>query len=225
MRIRKELVALAIALAPLSGCAEGLPRHRHDATVHHRFDDAKRWERVFDDPARDAWQKPDVVMKFLGIAPGSAVADLGAGTGYFTVHLAHVVGSAGRVYAVDIEPSLIEHLTDRARRNGLSQVTALLAEPSDPRLPAGALDLIFVCDTWHHIDDRVSYLRRLAATLKPGGRVAIVDYRDGDLPVGPPRGHKLSREAVLEEFTQGGFALVAESKDLPYQYLLVFGKP
>lgn len=205
--------------------AAALPPASHDATVHHRFDDVEHWARVFDDPARDAWQKPDEVIRFLRIAKGEAVADLGAGTGYFTVRLAGAVGPAGRVFAVDIEPKLIEHLRRRAREAGLAQVVPVLAEPSDPKLPAAGIDLVLICDTWHHIDDRIRYLGRLAAALGPGGRVAVLDFREGELPVGPPPEHKLSRKAVVEEFAEAGWTLLAEDGDLPYQFLLVFVPP
>lgn len=196
--------------------------HGHDATMHHRFDDVERWVRVFDDPARDAWQKPDKLIRFLRLRRGQAVADLGAGTGYFTVRLARAVGAAGKVYAVDIERSLVDHLADRARKAGLAQVVPLLAAPDDSRLPERSVDLVLVVDTWHHIDDRLRYLERLAPALRPGGRVVVVDFREGELPVGPPAGHKLGRDEVVAEFAKAGWSLVGEYEKLPYQYVLAF---
>jgi ubiquinone/menaquinone biosynthesis C-methylase UbiE len=205
-RIHLQVVLFALSLAPV-------PAQEHDATIHHRFDDVDHWVKVFDDPARDAWQKPEKVVRFLHVGPGHAVADLGAGTGYFTVHLAKAVGPTGKVYAVDIEPALVDHLRDRASKAGLAQVVPVLAEPADPKLPAAGVDLVFICDTWHHIDDRIHYLDGLAPTLKPGGRVAIV------------AGHKLSRDAVVRELEGAGWKLAGEYGKLRYQYVLVFTPP
>lgn len=199
--------------------------HEHDATASHSFEDVERWTRVFDNPERDEWQLPETVIEFLGVGEGHVVADLGAGTGYFTVRLARAVGDTGRVLAVDIEPALIEHLRQRAEDEDLPQVDTILGEPDDPKLPAKAVDLVLVVDTWHHINDRVSYLGDLSKALRPGGKVAIVDFHEGELPVGPPPGHKLSRDAVFEELTEAGWTLDAESEDLPYQYVLVFLPP
>jgi ubiquinone/menaquinone biosynthesis C-methylase UbiE len=98
----------------------------------------------------------------------------------------------------------------------------VLAAPDDPRLPDGGLDVIFICDTWHHINDRLNYLRRLAKALKPEGVVAIVDFQKRPLPVGPPPEHKMSREEVIAEFAEAGWALARESDSLPYQYFLMF---
>src|SRR5262245_63558641 len=105
------------------------------------------------------------------------VADLGAGTGYFSVHLAKAVGEKGKVLAIDVEPNLVAYMKDRATKARLPQMTAVLAPPDDPKLPPRGVDLVLVVDTWHHIDDRLSYLKKLAAGLKPGGRVAVVDFK------------------------------------------------
>jgi ubiquinone/menaquinone biosynthesis C-methylase UbiE len=215
----------AAAFAATSVLAQESGGHAHDATIRHRFDDVEHWVKVFDDPARDEWQKPLDVIKFLRVPPGGRVADIGAGTGYFTVRLAEAVGPEGKVLAVEIEPGLVEHLRQRAERAGLTQVEAVAAEPADPRLPEAGVDVIFVCDTWHHIDARLRYLGLLARALKPSGRLVILDFREGDLPVGPPAGHKLSRDAVVRELRMAGWKLAAESRDLPYQYLLAFTPP
>jgi len=197
----------------------------HDATVHHRFDDVERWVERFDDPSRDEWQKPEVVVQFLQVPDGGVVADLGAGTGYFTVHLSRAVGPEGLVFAVDIEPELIEHLGARIEEEGLGNVRPVLADRDRPELAERSTDLVLICDTWHHIDDRLVYLGKLARVLRKGGRVAVVDFREGDLPVGPPAGHKLARDAVVAEFEEAGWSLADESDALPYQYVLVFRPP
>ncbi len=193
----------------------------HAATANHRFDDPERWAKVFDDPERDAWQKPDVVLDFLGLSPDAVVADLGAGTGYFSVRLAQRV-PRGKVFAVDVEPKLLDHLSKRAAKAKLENIATVLAEPNDPKLPRD-LDLVLVVDTYHHISERVPYFERVLRRLKAQGRVVIVDFRLGELPVGPPDDHKISQDQAHTEMEAAGFQLCAELKSLPYQYVLSFG--
>jgi predicted methyltransferase len=186
--------------------------------------DAERWAGIFDDPARDEWQRPVTVLEFLGIEPGETVVDLGAGTGYFTKLLSVQVGSMGKVYAVDIEQAMLDHLMQRDDVIA-ERVVPVLAEPNDPGLPDGEVDIVVVLNTWHHIKKRPKYLARLQKSLSPEGRVAIIDFRAGDLPVGPPPGHKLARDKVVSEFEKADWRLVAESVALPYQYVLIFLPP
>lgn len=228
----------AALLAALLACASaahaaGEPAHgghhgagdADDATARHSFEDVEHWSRVFDDPARDAWQKPAALVAALELPRGGTVADVGAGTGYFSRHLSGAVGSGGTVLAADVEPALVAHLRRRAEQEGLANVVPILASLDNPRLPAGASDVVLIVDTWHHIDDRVAYARRLASALKPGGRVVIVDFQKRELPVGPPLEHKLAREQVVEEMSQAGYTLAVEPDVLPYQYVLVFAPP
>lgn len=223
---RRHAAAARAAMLGLGALLLACASHRHDATVHHRFDDAAHWAKVFDDPARDAWQKPAELVAWLELGAGRRVADLGTGTGYFVPHLANAVGSGGKVFAVDIEPALVDHVRERARAASLSQVEAILAAPDDPKLPAGGVDLILIVDTWHHIDARIAYLAKLRDALAPGGRVAVVDFKMGEIPVGPPPAHRLAPAAVEAEFAKGGW-LPAGSTDavLPYQYVRVFTPP
>ncbi len=153
---------------------------------------------------------------------GDVVADVGAGTGYFIPYLSEAVGEAGKLLAVDIETALIEHMRTRAADAGATNVETILAEPDDPKLPERGVDIVLIVDTWHHIDARIDYLGKLARALRPAGRVVVVDFHEGELPVGPPPGHKLSREHVVAEFEEAGWALDREGDLLPYQYLLVF---
>lgn len=197
--------------------------HSHDATVTHPFDDVDAWTDVFDDPNRLVWQKPDQIPGALGLKPGMAVADIGAGTGYFLKFFSDAVGTSGKVYAVDIEPKLTAYMQERARRENTANVTVVLGVPDDPKLPAAALDVIFICNTWHHINNRIDYLGLLAKALKPGGVVALVDFQKRETPVGPPLEHKMAREEVVAEFAEAGWVLAGESDILPYQYLLIFG--
>ncbi len=195
------------------------------ATVSHRFDDVDRWAGIFDDPARDEWQKPAELVAALGVQPGAVVADIGAGTGYFNPHLATAVGPDGEVIAVDIEPNLVLHMTARAKKDGTPQVEARLGLPGDPMLAKGEVDLILVVDTYHHISDRVDYFTRLRGTLRtPGARLVIVDFiKDADIPVGPPPAARISADQVTEELGAAGWEPVPGHDELlPYQYARVF---
>ena len=215
------MLIIALFLAALAPPAD----HAHDATAKHSFEDVPKWAKIFDDPGRDAWQKPDRVIAMVGVVPGMTVADLGAGTGYFSVPLARAVGAGGRVFAIDVEPKLVDYMKERATKAGLAQMVPQLVPVDDPRLPARGIDLVLIVDTWHHIDDRLHYLAKLAAGLKAGGRVAVVDFKKGDFPVGPPDAHKLAPEAVLDEFRAAGWTLALRWDELPYQYVLVFTPP
>jgi SAM-dependent methyltransferase len=136
--------------------------------------------------------------------------------------LARAVGPDGTVLAVEVEPRLVEHLRARAEREGTANVVPILASVGNPRLPTRAVDRVIVLDTYHHLDDRLAYFGRLARALRPGGRVAVVDWEKRELPVGPPPEHKLAREQVREEMAAAGWRLVAEPEVLPYQYVLLF---
>jgi ubiquinone/menaquinone biosynthesis C-methylase UbiE len=209
----------AVVWAASAACTV-LPANAQTPHTHqHRFDDAHKWSQVFDDPARDAWQKPYEVIQALAPKPDAVIADVGAGTGYFAMRFAHMVPK-GRVYAVDTEPAMVKHLAERAKRSGLKNLVALQAASESPNLPQKA-DLIVFVDVYHHVDDRGRYLRNLRDTLKLGGRVAVIDFRM-DSPVGPPRSARIAPDQVMSEFQRAGYALVREHDFLAHQYFLVF---
>lgn len=210
----QRLLALALLILTCAAAQAQTP-HTHE----HRFSGAERWARVFDDPARDRWQKPDEVIAALALAPDATVADIGAGTGYFASRLARAVPK-GRVYAVDIEPDMVRYLGERAQREDLSNLRPVLGKPDDPQLPE-PVDRVLIVDTYHHIGDRIGYFERLRARLKPGGAVAIVDFTL-DSPVGPPRGARIPAQQVRDEMQRAGYALAAQHDFLPHQYFLVF---
>lgn len=185
----------------------------------HGFGDAQKWAKVFDDPARDAWQKPHEVIRALALKPDAVVADIGAGTGYFAVRFAHMVPK-GRVYGVDTEPEMVKHLGERGKREGLANLAAVAASAGDPRLPEKA-DLVVLVDVYHHVEDRERYFARLRDSLRPGGRVAVIDFRM-DSPVGPPKAARIAPEQVVAELLRAGYVLDREHRFLPNQYFLVF---
>jgi predicted methyltransferase len=202
--------------------ASGGQAQDDDATAHHPFDDAQRWAKVFDDPGRDAWQKPAEVIAAMSIRPGMMVADLGAGTGYFTARLSRAVGPEGTVLAIDPEPEMVKHLGQRAHKDGLENVLPVLGMYEDPFLPRGRVDRVLIVDTYHHIDDRLDYFGQMRGHMAPGGRLVVVDFHKRPLPVGPPPEHKLEREKVVREMEAAGWRLDGEVTTLPYQYVLIF---
>jgi SAM-dependent methyltransferase len=210
------LAAAALAILALAAPPAFAQTADHSS---HSFRGAEKWSQVFDDPARDEWQKPDDVIRALKLAPEALVADIGAGTGYFAVRLARAVPK-GRVYGVDAEPDMVRYLNQRAQREGLANLTAVAAKPADPSLPA-PVDLAILVDTYHHVPDRERYFRDLKKVLKPGGRLAIVDFTL-DSPVGPPKRARIPADKVKQELARAGYTLAEEHGFLPNQYFLVF---
>ena len=205
----------ALAMTALAAAAAAQAPHTHQ----HGFGGAEHWAKVFDDPARDAWQKPHEVIQALKLAPDAVVADIGAGSGYFAVRLAHMTPQ-GRVYAVDTEPDMVKYLGERAQKSGVKNLVPVQGTPADPKLPE-KVDLVLMVDVYHHIDQRAAYFRKLAGSLKPGGAVAIVDFTK-ESPVGPPPASRLAASEVKAEMTTAGYSLAAEHAFLPNQYFLVF---
>jgi ubiquinone/menaquinone biosynthesis C-methylase UbiE len=173
---------------------------------------------------RDTWQKPDEVIAALALAPGAVVADIGAGGGYFSERFASVVGPAGRVYATDVQGAMIEALQKRVKERELSNVTVVRADFDDPGLPAACCDLVFFSSVYKEIDGRVAYMEKVAALLRPGGRVAILEFRPGVPGAGPPQAMRLSRAQVVGELAAAGFALVESHDFLSREYFLIFAR-
>ena len=187
--------------------------------MEHRFDDPERYAKSFDDPARDGWQLPDRVIDALKLSPDASVADIGAGTGYFSVRLARAVPQ-GKVYAVDVEPSMLEYIRKRVAGAGLSNVETVRAGAGSPNLPK-AVDVVLIVDTYHHLPARATYFRDLTKSLTPRGRVAIVDFRK-DSPEGPPPEFRFEADQIIDEMRLAGYAVEARHDFLPRQHFLVF---
>jgi SAM-dependent methyltransferase len=206
----------ALLLMALCG-SQALAQTPH--THEHSFQHAEQWAGYFDDPKRDEWQKPHEVIGALKLVPDATVADIGAGTGYFSVRFAHMLPK-GRVYAVDLEPDMVKYLTERAKKENLANMTPVAAAPDDPRLPA-PVDLAIFVDVYHHVADRLRYLQKLRDSIKPGGRVAIIDFQR-DAATGPPKSSRIPPDQVKADFKRAGYVLANEHTFLPDQYFLVF---
>lgn len=210
--------AFVLLMSPAIDAQQSKPPAKPDH-LEHRFDDPASLAKSFDDPARDAWQMPDRVIGALGLEPGMSVADIGAGTGYFTMRLA-AVSPGVTVYAADIEPKMVEYVKSRAAAEKRGNVVAVLAGMDSPRLPQ-PVDVVLVVDTYHHIANRTTYFAALRKALKPGGRVAIVDFRK-DAPEGPPAHFRFTPAQIEEEMRQAGYTVAATHDFLPRQHFIVF---
>jgi ubiquinone/menaquinone biosynthesis C-methylase UbiE len=204
-----------------AGMPEG-PLHTagppHDAS--HRFEHAEDWVRLFEGPERDAWQRPDVLVALLQIEPGQTVADVGTGTGYLVGRLSRAVGAKGRVLAEDVEPDMIRYVKERAVREGLANVEGIVGGADDPRLPAGSVDRVLVVDTWHHVTARAAFAKKLAAALRPGGFLAVVDFTmESDR--GPGRSQRVAPDVVLSELTAAGLRAEIAKEELPEQWVVI----
>jgi SAM-dependent methyltransferase len=208
------------------GCIPAMPQeHPPTSSEHaghnHPFDNAEKWSAEFDNPARDQWQKPHEIVTALSLRPTDLVADIGAGTGYLSVRLARHL-SAGTVYAVDAEKDMVQHLAERAKTSGIANLRPILADTASANLPE-KVDIAILLDVYHHISARPEYFKRLADSLKPDGRVAIIDFRP-DSPVGVPKDMRIAADQIKAEMTAAGYRLAATYDFLPYQNFLVFQK-
>jgi ubiquinone/menaquinone biosynthesis C-methylase UbiE len=192
---------------------------------HERMPNVMEYLDRLDRPERDQDQKPAQVIDVLELKPGMHVADLGAGSGYFTRRFVEAVTETGKVYVIDIEPEALKYVEESLiHMHRPFEAEFIVARPDNPKIPIESVDLIFVCNTYHHFQERNLYLRNLKSSLKPGGRIAIIDFyhdeRSGDL--GFPKRHLVAREKVVEEMAAAGYRLTKEHTFLPKQYFLEF---
>jgi predicted methyltransferase len=179
---------------------------------------------LLEGPDRDEWQQPDRVMDALGIADGSRVADLGAGSGWFTIRLARRVGPNGVVYAEDIQREMIASIERTTTREGLRNVVTILGGADDPRLPVG-LQAVLMVDTYPQLADPVGVLAKVAPALSPNGRIGIIDFKpDGAGGPGPTIGERVAPDVVTRDAERAGFRLLSHETFLRYQYMLVFAR-
>lgn len=213
----------AAAPDPAAGSAAH-PGAAHPGAGHHgmhkEFKNAEQWAKVFDDPKRDEWQRPDEVVALLELEPNLTVADVGAGTGYFVGRLSKAVGPAGFVIATDVEADMIRYLEQRAAKEGWPNVRAAQVAFDDPGLPAGSVDRILIVDVWHHVSDRLAYAKKLAAALRPGGLIAVVDFEKA-AKQGPPPEHRLEPKTISDELAAAGLTTSLATEQLPDQYVVI----
>ena len=215
----------ALALALAAACTVGAALTAAQSQRHGRLFPPEDLG-LLEAPDRRAWQKPDQVMDALNIADGSVVADVGAGAGWFTIHLARRVGPNGRVYAVDLQAEMVEAISRRVRRERLDNVRTVRGSGSVPNLlPRGSLDAVLVVDAYQEVEEaeREAFLRNLAVALKTNGRIGIVNHKPGMGGPGPEPELRIESGAVEEKAREAGLRVLAR-EDLPYQYLLVLGR-
>jgi arsenite methyltransferase len=214
--LKKILIPTLLLLAPAFAQPHG---HRHR---HHDFSDVKRWVEAFEEPARDAWQKPEEVTRYLGLQPGENVADIGAASGYFSRRFARAVGPNGWVFAVEVEPDFFPPLHRLAQKEGIRNIATVATRPGEPPLPPASVDMVFICNTLHHIENRPQYYDELRRALRPGGRIGVVDFfADRDIPVGPRKEERLPPDQVRQELEAAGWRVEQNLELLPYQYILI----
>ncbi|MEM6723046.1 MAG: class I SAM-dependent methyltransferase [Bacteroidota bacterium] len=234
----KQFLALLIALFLIAACkpdgeshqhdhdAESHQEHEqnhsagHDANAHMNKQPFEELVANFEDSAREEWQRPNVVLAALQDLNGKSVADIGAGSGYFTFRL---LDKAEEVIAIDIDQRFLDYIQTKADSmpsNLGAKLETRLSQPEDPKLDSAEVDVILIVNTYHHINNRVEYVKKLKQALKPGGRLVIVDFKKGELPHGPPDEMKLGEMAVQDELMSAGFRTVSSGKLLDYQYFL-----
>ena len=222
----------AILLASLAALWPGLPAAQHGAKpeINERFlknPDVAAWKKGFENEGREVYAKRNEIIAATGVKPGMAVADVGAGTGLFTMLFAQAVKPGGRVYAVDISRAFIEYIGERARAEGLDNVTAILTKGTETELPEASVDLVYTCDTYHHFEHPEQTLQSIRRALKPGGRLVVIDFEK--IP-GQTRQQRMDhtradKQTAIREIEAAGFRFVEEKKLMTENYFVVFARP
>ncbi len=207
-----------ILLCVLAACVHAPPSPPTQEVLH-RFDNPEEWAPKFEDPSRDAWQKPTEVIAALKLEPNDRVADLGSATGYFSVRIARAQ-PLSKVYGVDVEPKMTEYLAERATNEGLQNLKAITGTAADPQLPE-KVDVVLVVDTFHHLDNKVAYFENLKRHLAVDGKIAIIDFKS-DSPMGPPPEHRIAAADLEATMKKAGWVKSEELDFLPYQHFFIF---
>lgn len=225
---RRLLLICCLALATIAGSAPaqeqslapGINRHYQDP-------DYDRWVNTFESPGREVYDRRHEIVSALALRPGMDVADVGAGTGLFTLLFAEEVSPDGRVYAVDIAENFVRAIDARARETGHGNVTALVGTAHSAGLPPRSVDLVFICDTYHHFEYPRDMLESIRTALRPGGKLAVIDFRkDPETSSGWVMGHvRANEQTVIDEISASGFALAHRPTLLTTNYFLVFDLP
>lgn len=195
------------------------------ASCAHKPWDINRYIQALERPQRDQYQQPQKVIETLNLNPGMVVADIGAGSGYFTRRLAEAVGDTGQVMAIDVEQKMLDYNREKLEQLGLiKRVRFILAESDNPSLSNHSVNLVFLCDVYHHLKHQVEYLTKTKSALTPNGRVVIIDYYDDERSgtLGFSKQHLVPRERVIKDMNQAGYTLSKEHTFLSRQYFLEF---
>lgn len=251
-RVPKLTLTSVLLAAPL-GCSHGHTRgdghahgpHGHGHAEHHshshehghphphsdphgpgHFADPTQYVANWNDPARDAWQKPAEIVAALGLKPGSVVVDIGSGTGYLLPPLGAAVGPSGQVLALDVEPAMLQYLTKAVAEAGWSNVRVHPAKPDDPLLAADSIDGAVALNVWHHVADRVGYAKKLAQSLRPGGSFVVVDFLKAQTEgFGPPLAMRLTADEVVADLRAAGLQAEVLPETMPRHYVVRGRRP
>lgn len=233
--LETSLLTLALAVPAFAAAGEGpaAPEPPIECPLHAKgvhtdglrpFAETEKYIEHLERPDRAEWQKPDAVVRALRLSGTETVADVGAGSGYFTFRLARAL-PRGKVVATDIDPEMVRHIHHKVMTEKIPNVRVVLAEPSDPTVPGDA-DLVFIADVLHHVANREAWLATLARETRPGARLALIEFREGPLPQGPPEAVKIPRAELIRMVRGAGFVLESDDPSLlPYQTFLVFRRP
>lgn len=213
------LIALLAGGAPLPAGGKGVRAPKRQPANVMSFERAAWLERE----GRDQAEKPEVVLAAMELREGLTVAEIGAGTGFFTRRLARAVGPSGKVYAEDIQPEMLDLLKQYAAREGIANVIPVLGTETDPRLPGHGIDRILLVDVYHEFQKPEAMLARIRDSLAPGGTVTLVEYRlEGATAFHINVRHRMSVEQVLSEWNAAGFELANQIETLPAQHIFIF---
>lgn len=233
-----KLVVTAMLLTAIVGCKEAdkksekqeTTQEMHHGGEHHKKDDTKTANEYmhkssvdelierFESPERDAYQKPAVVLDYLGDLEGKKIMDIGAGSGYFSVKLAE---KDAQVIAADVSDDFQKALKKRIEANNLENIELRKIPYDSPNLSAGEVDMVLIVNTYHHIENRSAYFAKVKEGIKSDGELVIIDFFKKELPVGPPVNHKVALETVKAELKEAGYTNLEVNTDLlPYQFII-----
>ena len=201
------------------------PLRKKGVDIDHKkpFKNAEKYIVFLEREDRMNWQRPDAIIEELDLKGDEIIADVGAGSGYFSFRFASKLPK-GKVYAIDIEPEMIRYIHHKAIINDIKNIEAILAKPDDPKVP-GDSDIVFICDVLHHIENKSLWLKMIHNQMQKGARLILIEFKEGDLPEGPPEKIKISQNEIIKIVINGGFTRIsADNKLLPYQTFLVFKK-
>lgn len=224
MRNRRFVVAVLAAIGAMAFTQSATPGRHPISGREYARPIGLAGAAWLDRPEREREEQPTRALQIMKITEGITVADIGAGSGYFTERLARLVGSSGRVYATDIQRGMLALIEKRLAREHIQNVTLVLAEPTNPRLPEGAIDLALMVDVYHELGEPQTVLHHIRSALKPDGRLVLIEYKGEDpaIPILPS--HKMTVAQAKLEVESEGFELKAADSSLPMQHVLTFSK-